>query len=125
MSAIRRVAQTALAIPFLVLGYQTVTNPGPRVEAVAEFGLPEPETLTRATGAAMVLGAAALALNKLPRAAAVGLAASLAPTTLAGHPFWKADDASTRQGQQIHFLKNVGLIGGLLTYAASGSRRSK
>src|SRR5690625_7179515 len=83
MSATRRIAQIALGVPFMVLGYQTAADPGPRVEATAALGLPEPETLTRATGSAMVLGGAALALNLLPRAAAVGLAASLVPTTLA------------------------------------------
>lgn len=122
MSATRRIAQIALGVPFMVLGYQTAADPGPRVDAAAELGLPDPETLTRVNGSAMVLGGAALALNLLPRAAAVGLAASLVPTTLAGHPFWKADDDATRQGQQIHALKNLGLIGGLLAFAASRSR---
>ena len=38
------------------------------------------------------------------------------PTTAAGHRFWEHEGAN-RQQQLIHFLKNVGLVGGLLIAA--------
>ncbi len=122
MSLVRRAGQIALGVPFIVLGYQAAADPGPRVGAAADLGLPEPELAVKVNGAAMTLGGAALALNLLPRPAAVGLAASLVPTTLAGHPFWKAADPGTRASQRIQFLKNVGLIGGLLAVAATRTR---
>jgi uncharacterized membrane protein YphA (DoxX/SURF4 family) len=68
----------------------------------------------------MVLGGTALVVNVLPRIAALGLVASLVPTTLAGHPFWKHEEAGARTAQRIQLLKNVGLVGGLLTVAARG-----
>jgi uncharacterized membrane protein YphA (DoxX/SURF4 family) len=59
-----------------------------------------------------------LALGKFPRLASAALAASLVPTTLAAHRFWEETDPQRKQEQQIHFVKNVGLFGGLLIAAA-------
>ncbi|HKN89023.1 MAG TPA: DoxX family protein, partial [Acidimicrobiia bacterium] len=89
-------------------------SPGPRVEKAAALGLPiEPELAVRVNGAAMVLGGAALLLDKLPRLAALGLVAAMIPTTAAGHAFWEAEGAE-RKAQEIQFLKNAALVGGLL-----------
>ncbi|MGH8920147.1 MAG: DoxX family protein, partial [Actinomycetes bacterium] len=59
-----------------------------------------------------------LALGRAPRFTATALAASLIPTTLAGHRFWEIDDPQERSEQLIHFLKNMGLVGGLAIAAA-------
>ena len=59
------------------------------------------------------------------RPAAVVLAATLVPTTLAGHRFWEEDDPAARRHQTIHVLKNVAMMGGLLLAAAdTGGRPS-
>ncbi len=118
MSLVDRVSQAALGIPFIWLGYQAAAEPGGRVNAVAKSGLPQPETLVRVNGAAMALGGAALAANILPRAAATGLIASLVPTTLVGHAFWRFEDPQARAAQRTQFLKNAALVGGLLAVAA-------
>src|SRR5699024_7321113 len=110
----------SLGVPFIYLGYQAAAEPGGRVTAAAELGLPEPELMVRLNGAAMVAGGAALAANVLPRWAAAGLLASLVPTTLAGHSYWQHDDEAARANQRIQFLKNVGLVGGLLGIVARG-----
>lgn len=125
MSSLRRVAYAALGIPFVILGYQAVAEPGGRVAAVAALGLPDPETLVQVNGAAMVVGGAALAAGILPRLAAAGLVASLVPTTLAGHPFWKADDEKTRAMQRTQALKNIVMVGGLLAVAATRRPRRR
>lgn len=116
MSVVRRLAQVALGVPFVVLGAKTVADPEPRAFAAADLGLPEPLLATRATGAAMIIGGIALGLNILPRAAALGLAASLIPTTLLGHRFWEESEPAARETRQTHFVKNVGLLGGLLIF---------
>lgn len=125
MSLLVRIAQVALATPFVVLGYQTVADPGPRAEAAKTLGFSDPQGLVQATGAAMVLGGAGLALNLLPRAAATGLAASLVPTTLAGHSFWNTTDADLRAAKQVQFLKNLGLCGGLIAVAVRGPKSAQ
>lgn len=113
----QRVAQVAIGIPFIWLGYEAASEPGGRTAAAADLGLPRPETAVRVNGAAMVAGGAALSLNVLPRSAALGLIASLVPTTIAGHGFWKHDDPGTRTTQRVQALKNLGLVGGLLAIA--------
>jgi hypothetical protein len=54
----------------------------------------------------------------------VSLAAGLVPATYVQHPFWSAAPED-KQAQQANFLKNLGLLGGLLIAAAdTGGRES-
>ena len=59
-----------------------------------------------------------LALGRFPRLSALTLAATLVPTTAAGHRFWEAEEDADRAQQRIHFLKNLSMFGGLLITAA-------
>lgn len=118
MQPARRLAQAALGIPFVWLGLEAATEPGGRVVAAEQLGVPSPEAAVRFNGAAMAAGGAALVANVLPRGAAAGLIASLVPTTLAGHPYWKLDaDDPSRVTQRIQVLKNLGLAGALALVA--------
>jgi len=56
----------------------------------------------------------ALATGRAPRLSALVLAATLVPTTLAGHRFWEHDEQGMRANQQTHFFKNLSMLGGLL-----------
>ena len=109
----RRAGQALLGAVFVKLGFDAARSPGPRVDKAAALGLSNPELAVRANGAAMVAGGAALTLDKVPRLAALGLVASMVPTTLAGHAFWELEGAE-RKAQEIQFYKNLGLIGGLV-----------
>jgi putative oxidoreductase len=71
----------------------------------------------RANGAVQVVAGLALALGKAPRLAATALAATLVPTTLAGHRFWEEDDPGAEAAQRVQFLKNVSMLGGLVIAA--------
>ena len=113
------VARILMGVPFVWLGYEAAAEPGGRVGLAAELGVPQPEMAVRLNGAAMVVGGAALSLGVVPRWAALGLVASLVPTTLAGHPFWRGDDPAARKSNRIQALKNLGLAGGLLAIAAT------
>ena len=119
-SLVRRAADAALGTVFVVLGYQAAAEPGARVAAAAEFGLPNADAAVRLNGVAMALGGGALLLGIWRRPAALGLVASLVPTTLAGHPFWNQGDPQAQAGNRIQALKNLGLIGGLLQIVARG-----
>lgn len=114
-----------LASMFLAGGLDALRNPEPKVSmakavapkvAAALPVLPEHNTelLIRLNGGVQIGAGTLLALGRLPRLSALALAASLAPTTAAGHRFWEYDDAAQRQQQQIHFFKNVSMLGGLL-----------
>lgn len=76
----------------------------------------DPRTLVQLDQMAMLVGGLLL-VTPLRRPAALLLAGSLIPTTLAAHGFWKLDDPSARRLQRIQFLKNLGLLGGLLLAA--------
>ena len=109
-------ARPMIAGMFVKGGLDAVRAPGARVAQAAKLGLPAPEVTVRVNGAAMVLGGTALALGVKKRRAALLLAASLVPSTYAGHPFWEAPP-ETRQMQTMQFLKNLAALGGLLLVA--------
>lgn len=123
---IRRVARPLLAAIFITGGLNALRKPEGHAQAVsslidrAGFGPSREQlpadlgTLVQVDGAVKVAAGALLALGKMPRLAALLLATSLVPTTVAGHPFWEFEDEGQRRGQLIHFEKNLGLLGGLL-----------
>jgi hypothetical protein len=80
------------------------------------------EQLVRINAGIQVGAGTLLAMGRLPRLSALALAVSLVPTTLAGHRFWEAQGPE-RQQHQRHFLKNVGLCGGLLIAAVDTEGR--
>jgi uncharacterized membrane protein YphA (DoxX/SURF4 family) len=83
----------------------------------------DPEILVQVNGAVQVGAGVLLALGVLPRLSALALAASLVPTTAAGHRFWEEAEPAARAQQTIHFLKNAAMLGGLL--AVIGSPRPR
>jgi putative oxidoreductase len=89
--------------------------------------VPDDVTAVRANAGVQLVAAALLMFGKAPRAAAGVLAASLVPTTLAGHAFWKVDDPAQSAQQRAHFAKNLAILGGLILAAlppeGSGLRR--
>ena len=126
MTLVRRVARPMLAAMFVVGGLDQLKHPGrkvdtarPLVEKIAPaIGLPDDtELLVRANGAVMVGAGSLLALGWLPRIASAALAATLVPTTIAAHSYWQEQDPEVRARQRTQFLKNLGLLGGLLLAA--------
>lgn len=125
MSPTRRLARPLLASTFVAGGLDTLRNPGPRVDMAESAGLSDAERLVKVNAATMLTGGLLLATGRLPRLSALALAGTLAPTTYVGHPFWTESDPSARKQQQTQFLKNLGLLGGLLVAAAdTGGRES-
>lgn len=123
LAPLRPAARVLTGSTYILLGLDAVRAPGKRVELAgpvlssirSRVPLPEDdELLVRVNAGTQVAAGAMLALGLAPRLAAAVLAASLVPTTLAGHPYWTIEDPAQRAQQRIHFHKNVALIGGLL-----------
>lgn len=74
----------------------------------------DPQTLVRLNAGVQLVAAAALATGRSPRVASTVLAASLVPTTVAGHAFWNETEPAAKNQQRLQFFKNLGVLGGLL-----------
>jgi putative oxidoreductase len=125
VSPIRSVARPLMAATFVTGGVEALRHPQARAGAVEDAGLENATQLVRANAAAMVAGGLALATGRLPRLSALVLAGTLVPTTVVGHPFWSEKDKAARKQHQVHFLKNLSMLGGLLMAVAdTGGRES-
>lgn len=131
LAPLRPAARLLTGSTYVLLGFDALRAPGARVDqagpvlAAIRKGVPLPsddELIVRANAAVQVLAGAMLALGRAPRLSALALAASLVPTTLAGHSYWTLDDPDARKIQRIQFHKNLAMIGGLLFAALDEPR---
>jgi len=83
------------------------------------------EALIKINGAVQVGAGVLLATGKFKRLASLALIGSIVPTTYAGHRFWEEADDDRRKQQMIHFLKNLGLLGGLILELDSPRKTSR
>ena len=131
MTIVRLAARPLLASMFVMGGLDALRNAGKKADAAEPVTdrlvpllrkaipqLPEdPATLVRINGAAQLGAALMLATGRLPRTSATILAATLVPTTAAGHRFWEEKDPQRKATQRIQFFKNASMLGGLLLAA--------
>lgn len=132
MKPVRSLARVMLSAIFVASGARNFADPSRLVDAakpVTDRVTPllervdpriptDTETLIRANAAVQFGAGLMLATGRFTRPAALVLAGTLVPVTLAGHPFWTDDDPAARFNNQAHFFKNLGLLGGLLLAAA-------
>ncbi|WP_018587018.1 DoxX family protein [Salinispora arenicola] len=132
MTPIRSLARVMLSGILVVDGARSLATPdrlAPAAEPVTDRvapllrravpGVPtDTKTLIRANGAVQFGAGLLLATGRFTRPVALVLAGTLVPGTIIGHPFWTDADPATRVNNQLHFLKNLGLLGGLLLAAA-------
>ena len=130
MTVTRLIARPMLASMFVVGGVNALKNTAAaaeRAKPVTDTVIPlaqryapnakiptDPRTLVRANAATQIVAGLALATGRAPRLASLALAASLVPTTAAGHRFWEESEPTARANQRIHFFKNVSMLGGLM-----------
>jgi putative oxidoreductase len=137
MTPLRTVARGMLAAIFVSEGINALRSPDrlvgpakpitdrltPVLQRIHPKAPTDPRTLVQINGATQVVAGALLATGRATTPAALVLAGSLVPTTLAGHPYWKFEDPAERRKQQVGFLSNVGLIGGLIFAALDNEGR--
>lgn len=137
MTVSRLIARPMLASAFVVGAVTALRDPAAPatkaspvtdklVQLAQRAGIPlpeDPETLVKLNAAVQIGAGLSLATGRAPRLSAAVLAASLAPTTLAGHRFWEAESPAVRTQQRLHFFKNASLIGGLIIAAGDTDGR--
>ena len=122
---VRRIARPLLASTFIFGGIDALRNPASKAPAADKLdilSMPGMDKLNIATteqavkvnAAVQIAAGSLLALGRFPRVSSLALAGSIVPTTLAGHRFWEETEPSSKKGQQLHFLKNASMLGGLL-----------
>ena len=128
MTISSRIARPLLASIFVSGGLDAVRNPEGKVKAAETVtgpltrhisALPDDTALlVRVNGGVQVVAAVLLSIGKFRRISSLALIGSIVPTTLAGHRFWdEVDDEKSAQAQ-VHFLKNLAVLGGLILAAA-------
>lgn len=89
-------------------------------------GVGNAKLMVQISGVALLLGGLAVLLGILGDAASLGLAILFVVMAVMMHPFWKETDAMAKQGEMVHFNKNIALAGGALAlyvtfYGADGN----
>jgi uncharacterized membrane protein YphA (DoxX/SURF4 family) len=139
MTLIRLVARPMLASTFVYGGVQALRNAPALAEAAKpvndeirdladkvapKVNVPaDDKTLVRINAAVHIVAGLGLATGRAPRLSALALAATVVPTTLAGHAFWEEKDKARRTQQTTHFFKNVSMLGGLVIAAVDTEGR--
>jgi uncharacterized membrane protein YphA (DoxX/SURF4 family) len=130
MTLTRLIARPMLASMFVVGGVDALKNTdliAQRAKPVTDRLVPflqkvapdapiptDPKSLVRINAGVQIAAGLTLATGRAPRISALALAATLVPTTAAGHRFWEESDPSTKAIQRTHFFKNVSMLGGLI-----------
>ena len=126
MILVRRLARPLLASVFITTGLDHFRHPGDKIEGARPLvkaaskvtgKQANTERAVRVNGALMTGAGVLFAMGKMPRLSAAMLAASLIPTTVAEHAFWKETDPETKREERRRFLNNAALLGGLLIAA--------
>jgi uncharacterized membrane protein YphA (DoxX/SURF4 family) len=117
MNYIPLIARVCLSLVFLYSGIKNITAFSATQQMIAEKGLPLPGLMLLGNIVFQLIGTISLILGYKLRWGAILLILFLIPTTLVFHNFW------ANPKETISFLKNVGLIGGLLMlyYTGAGS----
>jgi putative oxidoreductase len=116
------VARVMLALLFILSGFGKIGGFEGTAGYIASKGMPLPQ-LMAAGAIAVELGAGLLLLvGYKARWAAMAIFLFMIPTTLIFHNFWAAPPDKAMM-EQIGFLKNVSIMGGLLMVWAFGPGR--
>ena len=120
--AVLLAARVLLGAIFLMSGFGKLAHLGGFIDNMGDSGVPL-AAVTAPLGACVeFFGGLALVLGAWTSLAAVAVAAFTLAATLVAHRFWQAA-ADQQMMQQINFMKNLAIIGGMLALAAIGGGR--
>ncbi len=120
--AVVLVGRILLGLLFVISGAGKVFGFDGAVGYIGAKGLPLPQVVAVLTICVELGGGLALILGYRARWAALVLAVFTLLAALIFHDFWAAAAAQARS-QQIHFLKNLAIAGGMLVLFAFGPGR--
>jgi putative oxidoreductase len=113
------IARVLLGAIFVWSGFGKLTNLGGFIGYLASQGAPAPSVLGVIGPFVEFLGGLAIVLGAWIRGAAIVMAGFTVFAALIAHRYWAAPEAQ-RMMQQIHFMKNLAIIGGFVALFVAG-----
>jgi putative oxidoreductase len=114
------IGRVLLALMFVMAGFQKLGGIAGTAGYIASVGLPTPTVLAVLAGLLEVVAGLALMIGFQARWAALALAVFTILANLFFHKFWAAP-ADQAFVQQLMFMKNLSIAGGLFVVAALGA----
>jgi uncharacterized membrane protein YphA (DoxX/SURF4 family) len=99
---------------FVSSGIGHIRNRETMAGYAGQMGLPAPTLLVPLTGIQLLVGSALVLLGIWADAGALLIALFLLPTAFMMHAYWKIEDPQARHGDEIHFQKDIALLGAAL-----------
>lgn len=109
-----------LALLFVLSGPGKVMNADATASYMATGGIPEIAVLAMLVGLFEIVAGLALVIGFKTRAAALSLAVFTFGASIVFHAYWAAP-AEQQFIQQLLFMKNMAVVGGLMTLVAFGA----
>src|SRR5260221_12584627 len=116
------VGRILLALIVVISGFGKITGVDGTVGYIASKGLPMAQLVAIGTIAVEIGGGIMLAVGFKARWAALALAVFTLLAAIIFHNFWAAE-AAQKMAQQINFMKNISITGGMLMVFAFGPGR--
>jgi putative oxidoreductase len=116
------VGRILLGIVFIPAGFGKIGGFTGTAGYIASKGLPLPEVGAALAIAVEILAGIALVVGWKTRWAALALAVFTLVASVFFHAFW-AVPPEQQMTQQLMFMKNIGIVGGLLAFYAFGAGR--
>jgi putative oxidoreductase len=114
------IARILLALMFVLAGIEKLSGLDGTAGYIASRGLPAPMLLAAAAGVLELGAGVLLIVGWQARWAALALAAFTLVASVIFHNFWAVPEAQ-QMTQQLMFMKNIAVIGGLLFVFAFGA----
>ena len=114
------VGRVLLALMFILAGFGKLADIGGTAGYIASGGLPMASALAVIVGLLELFGGIAIAIGFQTRWAALALGLFTLAATVLFHKFW-AVPAEQAFVQQLMFMKNLSVAGGLFVVAALGA----
>lgn len=120
--ALALLGRLLMAYLFVPSGFGKLMGFAGTVGYIASKGVPLPEVCAAIAVIAELGLGLALLFGWKARWAALGMAIFVAVITPIFHNYWAAPDAQMMM-QKLNFVKNIAIVGGLLSFAAFGAGR--
>jgi putative oxidoreductase len=118
-ASIAVLGRVLLALMFVWSGFVKLTGITATAGLIASVGLPAPAVLAVLTGLLEVVGGVGLIVGYKTRLAALALGLFTLAASLLFHAYWSAP-ADQQFVQQLFFMKNLAVIGGMFIVTALG-----